>query len=73
MKHKGMITCLLSMLLVLSACQKQENTKEDENRQTQGTEMTENYFTPDTKIREVMSDPVFGSFGRLIFPVNSRY
>ena len=68
-----MITCLLSMLLVLSACQKQENTKEDENRQTQGTEMTENYFTPDTKIREVMSDPVFGSFGRLIFPVNSRY
>ena len=71
--YKGMITCLLSMLLVLSACQKQTDTKADENRQTQGTEMTENYFTTDTKIREVLSDPVFGSYGRLIFPVNSRY
>lgn len=71
--YKGMITCLLSMFLVLSACQKQTDTKADENRQTQGTEMTENYFTTDTKIREVLSDPVFGSYGRLIFPVNSRY
>lgn len=30
-------------------------------------------YTVSTKISDVMSDPVFGNFGRLIFPVNSGY
>ena len=29
--------------------------------------------TADTKIEEVINDPVFGKYGRLIFPVNSGY
>jgi len=30
-------------------------------------------YTVDTAISEVISDPVFGDYGRLIFPVNSGY
>lgn len=30
-------------------------------------------YTPETKITEVIQDPVFGDWGRLIFPVNSSY
>lgn len=30
-------------------------------------------YTTDTKITEVISDPVFGEYGRLIFPVDSGY
>lgn len=33
----------------------------------------EKIYTVDTKIAEVTEDPVFGDFGRLIFPVNSGY
>ncbi len=31
------------------------------------------YFNKDTAISEVQSDPAFGDYGRLIFPVNSGY
>lgn len=34
---------------------------------------TSNPYTVDTAISEVISDPVFGDYGRLIFPVNSGY
>lgn len=30
-------------------------------------------YTVDSKIADVISDPVFGDYGRLIFPVNSSY
>ena len=30
-------------------------------------------YTRDTKIADVMNDPAFGDYGRLIFPVNSSY
>lgn len=30
-------------------------------------------YTADTRISDVINDPVFGDFGRLIFPVNSGY
>ena len=35
-------------------------------------EMTMQY-TQDSKIADVVNDPVFGDYGRLIFPVNSNY
>lgn len=31
------------------------------------------YFNRNTKIQDVISDPAFAGFGRLIFPVNQRY
>lgn len=33
----------------------------------------ENYFNTNTRISDVMSDPAFGDYGRLIFPVNTGY
>lgn len=39
----------------------------------QKAEMTETYFNKDTRIEDVISDPVFGDYGRLIFPVNAGY
>lgn len=30
-------------------------------------------YTMNTKISDVISDPLFGDYGRLIFPVNSGY
>lgn len=32
-----------------------------------------NLYTEDTRISEVITDPCFGDYGRLIFPVNSGY
>lgn len=35
--------------------------------------MNKNYFVKDTKVSEVINDPAFKGFGRLIFPVNTDY
>lgn len=32
-----------------------------------------NYYTRQTRINDVMNDPAFGDYGRLIFPVNAGY
>ena len=45
------------------------------NDETDIAAETENtvLYTKKTSVREVQSDPVFGDYGRLIFPVNSGY
>ena len=43
-----------------------ETIKEQDSRKGIETEI----FTEDTRVREVMEDPVFEDFGRLIFPVD---
>ena len=45
------------------------------NDETDTVSETENtvVYTKETRIREVQSDPAFGDYGRLIFPVNSGY
>lgn len=57
-----------------------EETTESLLQQTEGAEaivqteaQTKEPYTIDTKIDEVISDPVFGEHGRLIFPVDSGY
>lgn len=50
-----------------------ESVSNEENRTdtSSGTESgTEGAYTLDTKVEEVMEDPVFGDYGRLIFPVD---
>ena len=42
------------------------------NRQTDQTPMT-NYYNRQSRISDVMSDPDFDNYGRLIFPVNTGY
>ena len=44
----------------------------DTEKETEEQSMTEHYTT-NTKIEDVINDPVFGDYGRLIFPVDSSY
>lgn len=51
---------------------------EESQGQTNESHMQDNaghegYYTVNTKISDVISEPAFGSFGRLIFPVNGSY
>ena len=44
----------------------------DTENETEERSMAE-YYTTNTKIEDVINDPVFGDYGRLIFPVDSGY
>ena len=44
----------------------------DTENETEEQSMAE-YYTTNTKIEDVINDPIFGDYGRLIFPVNSGY
>ena len=68
----GIIGVLLAAVLILcggyGSRQAAEKT-EDESMQTAQTE----HYTKETSITTVTHDPVFGSYGRLIFPVEDWY
>ena len=55
----------------------QETEGEDAMRKvelnTEETVLSEEAYTVDTEISEVINDPVFGAYGRLIFPVEDWY
>ena len=55
----------------------QETEGEDAMRKvelnTEETDISEEAYTVDTEISEVINDPVFGAYGRLIFPVEDWY
>ena len=63
MKKWIFITGFISLLFSLCAY--------EEEGVTEITEIT--YYTEETSISEVVSDPVFGDYGRLIFPVDTGY
>ena len=48
-----------------------QESGEENTVQTQGN--SGGSYTVDTKIQDVISDPVFGDYGRLIFPVDESY
>ena len=81
---KRFISICLSFLFVctLAACSNTE--REDGSLDEQETspagvesmqigESAENPYTVDTLISDVIADPVFGEYGRLIFPVDTGY
>lgn len=63
------------LLLAMTACGTQEIPEAVLLPETAVTERTDGMspYTSDTKITAVMDDPVFGNYGRLIFPVNNGY
>ena len=61
MKRAGLAAVLLICLLLCAAA---ADRREDE---------MDGPYTVNTKISDVMSDPVFGSWGRLIFPADEGY
>ena len=63
-------TVLLATLF--SACGgTQAETSGDKREEQQG--MEQQAFTVDTPIEQVMEDPAFGNYGRLLFPVNQGH
>lgn len=81
---KRFISICLSFLFVcvLAACSntEREDSSPDEQETSpagvesiQTGESAENPYTVDTLISDVIADPVFGEYGRLIFPVDTGY
>ena len=58
---------------VESADAAQEQTQPQSDREETSVQTVSEPYTKDTSISDVMNDPVFGDYGRLIFPVNSGY
>lgn len=54
-----------------SSTGEQQDTEEE--KAMQSSQVTGEPYTENTRIMEVMNDPVFEDYGRLIFPVNSEY
>lgn len=81
----GILTALF--MTIFSACGNKDGTKQSQEAQDMSinsgkTEFekdnTDNadisdFYTVDTAISEVINDPVFGDYGRLIFPVDAGY
>ena len=70
MKNKVFMAVFLCLILCLAGC---GTERENEHAEASEDQNTTEWFTEDTKISEVISDPAFGSYGRLIFPVDSWY
>ena len=86
MRKEASFALGLCLMLCLSGCgsaerqKDQESTKPAEAAQSsqvtqapQAAQVDGASFTTDTKIEDVINDPAFEEYGRLIFPVNSSY
>ena len=75
--ERKIMSFLLSLLLVLteSGCSSPGNeaTNPPPPTESEVASVTKADFTENTPIADVMSDPAFGAFGRLLFPVQSSY
>ena len=77
MRGLRLIGALVLLTICLSGCDSPvqtdgKNSSSGDESAVSATKSGADY-TADTKIQEVISDPVFGDYGRLIFPVESAY
>lgn len=81
MKEKT-ILLLLTLLLMTVLCACAGRRESGESKEINGNETVQaeenagisgKPYTADTEIEEVINDPVFSSYGRLIFPVDNGY
>ena len=56
--------------VIFETDQEEDGTEKEQNMVSVETEK---YFNTNTKINDVVNDPAFGNYGRLIFPVNFGY
>ena len=85
MKRAVWMTAVTCLLICLSGCSGNLDTAPEtsaaseatgESRLEGGASMQETKtsdYTADTPIEDVIRDPVFGEYGRLIFPVDAGY
>ena len=70
---------LICMVFFLAGCGSQMNTADTESdskgaaASMQANQNDTELYTVNTKISDVINDPVFGNYGRLIFPVDDSY
>lgn len=71
MKNGRFFILMLSLLFLVFGC----HTKKESSQETinQANQNSTEFYTVDTKIVDVISDPIFEDYGRLIFPVDSHY
>ncbi len=79
MRKNAFLAILICIAVFLAGCCiKMNNTDTDTDSKGVETSVQANQnnterYTVNTKISDVMNNPVFGDYGRLIFPVNSGY
>ncbi len=88
MKKRALIGLFLCLAVCFAGCSNKKGVQPDNGNTSENSfetimseaenemQTNENHtdpYTVNTKISDVISDPAFGSFGRLIFPVNSGY
>lgn len=83
MKRVISVLLFLCLLLGLAGCgtapetdsslQETSGSQQEEREESTMEENQTSPYTVDTPISDVMNDPVFGEYGRLIFPVDSGY
>ena len=83
MKRVISVLLFLCLLLGLAGCgtmpeadsslQETSGSQQEEREESAMEENQTSPYTVDTPISDVMNDPVFGEYGRLIFPVDSGY
>lgn len=74
MKRMIAVGLLTSMLIAgFSVCGGRQEPEPASAHETEAGAVEEKFFTRDTAIAEVIDDPVFDTYGRLIFPVDSSY
>lgn len=80
MKKTAFLSLPLCLLCCLAGCGTGGGTDAESVNPAEGTESsvqavqnTGGPYTVDTRIEDVISDPAFGEYGRLIFPVDSGY
>ena len=67
---KGFVVWLV-VLMIFSGCDKVKSGSADTGTSSEGE--TSGRFNLSDAISDVISDPVFGDCGRLLFPTNDRY
>ena len=79
MRKNVFMAILICIAVFLTACTAETNDADiDTDFKGAETSVQENQndkeqYTINTKISDVINDPVFGDYGRLIFPVNNSY
>ncbi|MGN1398934.1 MAG: alpha/beta hydrolase [Erysipelotrichaceae bacterium] len=70
-----MLITMIGVLLILTACSNKQFNEQTQPELADFTTVEEQNeaYTLDTKIQDVINDPIFGQYGRLLFPLNDNY
>lgn len=79
LRKNAFVAVLICLAIFLTGCSKEMNNAESDTdfkgaaTTVQTNQNNTKQYTLDTNISDVINDPAFGNYGRLIFPVDSGY